>query len=230
MKKKIPLYVQIIIGMLLGILWGIVAVRLHLVKFTSDWIKPFGTIFINLLKLIAVPLVFASLIKGISGLNNIGRLSKMGLKTLGLYIISMLGAIVIGLAIVNTIRPGNTFPDEKRAEYLQKFEHSIGEKSQAASKIQEQSPLQFLVDMVPENIFAAASQNKNMLQVIVFAILIAVSMMLLPEKKVKPFRKLIKSINDIILKLIDLIMMTAPFGVFALLAGLVGDFSGDTDL
>lgn len=230
MFKKIPLYLQILIGMVVGLLWGVVAVKFELVHFTADWIKPWGTIFINLLKLIAVPLVFVSLIKGISGLNNIGKLSKLGLKTLGLYVLSMLGSIVIGLAVVNMIKPGNTFPEESRVEYLEKFSSNLDEKNQAAAEMKEQSPLQFLVDMVPDNIIFAAGKNSNMLQVIVFAILISIAMIMLPESKVKPFRNVIESLNDIVLKLIDIIMKTAPVGVFALLAGLVVDFSGDTDL
>jgi len=230
MRKKIPLYLQIIIGMILGVLWGMLAVQLDLVKFNTHWIKPWGVIFINLLKLIAVPLVFASLIKGISGLGNMSKLSKLGIKTLALYVLSMLGSIVIGLVVVNTIKPGNTFPEEKRTEYLEKFQTDVSDKNAAAEKMQENGPLQFLVDMVPENIFAAASVNSNMLQVIVFAILIAIAMMLLPEGKIRPFRHVIESINDIILKLIDIIMYAAPVGVFALLAGLIVDFSGDVDL
>jgi len=230
MSKKIPLYLKIIIGMVIGLLWGILAVQINLIEFTTLWIKPWGVIFINLLKLIAVPLVFASLIKGISGLGNIGKLSKLGIKTLLLYVLSMLGSIVVGLAVVNLIKPGNTFPEEKRAEYLEKFSSSVSDKNAAAEKMQEQGPLQFLVDMVPENIFSAASENSNMLQVILFAILIAIAMMLLPEVKVRPFRHVVESINDIILKLIDIIMMIAPYGVFALLAGLIVDFSGDADL
>ena len=230
MIKKIPLYLQIIIGMALGLGWGIVAMNTNLITFTEDWIKPWGTIFINLLKLIAVPLVFVSLIKGISGLNNIGKLSQLGLKTLGLYVLSTLGSIAIGLAAVNIIAPGKTFPPEKRAEYLEKFGGHLEANSSAAQQIQDQSPLQFLVDMVPDNILAAGSNNSNMLQVIVFAILLSMAMILLPEGKVRPFRHLVDSLNDIILKLIDLIMQSAPIGVFALLAGLVVDFSGDTDL
>ncbi len=228
--KKIPLFVQILIGMALGILWGILAVELNFEKFTTDWIKPWGTIFLNLLKLIAVPLIFVSLVKGISGLSNISKLSSMGLKTLGLYIVSTVFAITIGLVLVNIIEPGNTFPDEKKIEYQEKFGATVENKQVVAEEFKDQSPLFFVVDMVPENIVKAMSDNSKMLQIILFAILFAVAMILLPEKKVKPVRKFISSLNDIILKLIDMIMATAPIGVFALLAALVVDFSGDTDL
>ena len=157
--KKIPLFIQILIGMVLGIVWGLIAVKFKLDNFTSDWIKPWGTIFLNLLKLIAVPLIFVSLVKGISGLSNISRLSTMGLKTLGLYITSTLVAITIGLLLVNSIGPGNTFPEEKKAEYQEKFGTSVEANEIAARQIREESPLYFIVDMVPDNIVKSMSDN-----------------------------------------------------------------------
>jgi len=216
--------------MVIGLLFGMIAVKLGLEKFTLDWIKPWGTIFLNLLKLIAVPLIFVSLVKGISGLSNISRLSTMGLKTLGLYIISTVLAITIGLVLVNSVKPGKTFPEDKQAEYLEKFGANIDEKQSAAEEIREQSPLHFIVEMVPDNIVKAMSDNSKMLQIILFAILFSIAMILLPEKTVAPVSQFISSLNDIILKLIDIIMLGAPYGVFALLAALVVDFSGDTDL
>lgn len=228
--KKIPLFLQILIGMGIGVVWGLIAVKFNLEKFTLDWIKPWGTIFLNLLKLIAVPLIFVSLVKGISGLSNISKLSSMGLKTLGLYIVSTLFAITIGLLLVNSIGPGNTFPDEKKLEYQQKFGATVQDKQDAADEIKEKSPLFFIVDMVPDNIVKSMSDNSKMLQIILFAILFSVSMILLPKDTVKPVKKFINSLNEIILKLIDLIMLTAPIGVFALLAALIVDFSGDSEL
>lgn len=230
MKKRIPLYLQILIGMALGLVFGLLAVNFNLESLTVKWIKPWGTIFLNLLKVIAVPLIFVSLVKGISGLNNINKLSSMGLKTLGLYITSTLIAITIGLLLVNAIQPGNTFPDEKQAIYQEKFGAGIADKENAAKEIVESSPLQFIVDMVPENIFMASTDNSKMLQIILFAILFAIAIVLLPEKTTQPVKDLIDSLNEIILRLIDMIMATAPYGVFALLAALVVDFAGDADL
>ena len=224
------MYVQILIGMGVGLIWGIIAVQLDLQIFTIKWIKPWGTIFLNLLKLIAVPLIFVSLVKGISGLSNISRLSSIGLKTLGLYLFTTLMAIIVGLALVNIIQPGNTFPDEKQTIYQEKFGASITDKQTEAQNLTQETPMQFIVDMVPDNIIKAMGDNSKMLQIILFAILFAVSMVLLPAAKVKPVRDFVDSLNDIVLKLIDLIMYTAPYGVFALLAGLVVDFAGDADL
>ncbi|MFW6102019.1 MAG: dicarboxylate/amino acid:cation symporter, partial [Bacteroidota bacterium] len=228
--KKIPLWVKIILGMVLGILWGLAAVFLGLKEFTLDWIKPFGTIFLDLLKLIAVPLIFVSLVKGISSLTDISRLSRMGLKTIGLYLISTLIATTLGLGLVNTLEPGDTFPKEKQAELQERYEVDIEEKELTAQQVQEQSPLQFLVDMVPENIVNAASNNQNMLQIIFFAILFAIAMVLIPEEKIKTVKDFFDGINEVILKIIDFIMKFAPYGVFALLAALIVEFSGEADL
>jgi len=230
MKKKIPLYLKIIIGMVLGLIWGMIAVKLDLGKATSDWIKPWGTVFLNLLKLIAVPLVFVSLVKGIYGLDNISKLRSMGLKTIGLYLLSTIAATLIGLALVNSIKPGDTFPKSKQAEYQEQYSKNIAEKQTAATQIAEQSPLQFIVDMVPENIVKATTDNSKMLQIILFALLFGIAMILLPARSIQPVKDFIESLNDIILKLIDIIMLAAPYGVFALLSALVVDFAGDLDV
>ena len=229
-NHRIPLWLKILIGMIIGVLWGMTSVSLGLELFTLNWIKPWGIIFLNLLKLIAVPLIFTSLVKGISSLSDINKLSRIGLKTLFYYLITMIIAIVIGLTFVNTVKPGDIFPEDKKVEYSEKFGASIFEKEQDAIKIKERSPLQFLVDIVPENIVNAASNNSNMLQVIFFAILTAIAMIMLPRKKTKYAGKFFESLYEIILKIIDMIMMVAPYGVFALMAALIVDFSGDTDV
>lgn len=218
--------------MLLGVLWGLIAINIGLKQFTIDWISPWGTIFINLLKLIAIPLILVSLIKGVSDLKDMSSLSSMGFKTIGLYIFTTVISISIGLVLVNLIKPGSYFPQEKSQEYSQLYHAQIESKQADASNIQADGPLQFVVDIVPENMFDAASNNANMLQVIFIALLVGIAMILLPEKQVSPFKKLIDSSNDIVLKLIDLIMRFAPIGVFALLAdvivGVAGENPGDT--
>lgn len=220
--KKIALHWKILIGMGLGVLFGLL---LSFVpqgsQFISDYIKPFGTIFINLLKLIAVPLILASLIKGVSDLKDISKLSQMGGRTIITYLITTLTAVTIGLILVNVIQPGKSISVETRNELVEAYATDAQAKQAAAAKQQESGPLQALVDIVPSNIFLAASNNRNMLQVIFFALFFGIGMILLPGKKVKPVKKFFDSFNVIILKLIDLIMLAAPYGVFALLAALV---------
>jgi Na+/H+-dicarboxylate symporter len=220
--KKLALHWKILIGMALGVVFGIV---LSFVPnggiFVADYIKPFGTIFINLLKLIAVPLILASLIKGISDLKDISKLSKMGGRTIVTYLLTTLTAVTIGLILVNVIQPGKSISVETREELVLAYASDTQEKQAAAAKQNESGPLQPLVELVPSNIFAAASSNKNMLQIIFFSLIFGIAMILIPEKKAKPVKKFFDSFNDVILKLIDLIMQIAPYGVFALLAALV---------
>ncbi len=226
-KKKLAFHWKILIGMVLGIGWGLLAVSYGWTQFTDFYIKPWGTIFINLLKLIAVPLIIVSLISGVSNLTDVSKLSKIGFKTIGLYILTTVIAITIGLIIVNITRPGKVFPEDKAQEFEQKFSDNVKEKKSQALSLKETSPLKPLVDIVPSNIFNSMTDNTKMLQVIFFAILFGIGMVMLPEKKVKPVKKLIDGLNEVVLKMIDIIMQMAPLGVFALLAALIVDVAGE---
>jgi len=228
--KKLALHWKIIIGMALGVVYGLIANKLGWVDFTNAWIKPWGVIFVNLLKLIAVPLVFASLIKGVASLSDISKLSRIGGKTIALYLTSTVIAVTIGLFLVNSVQPGNTFSEEKRMELKETYASKAGAKIDAASNVKDDGPLQFVVDIVPSNFLSAASDNSNMLQVIFFAILFGIAMIMLPNEQTAYVKGFFDGINDIILKIVDIIMMAAPYGVFALLGGLVVDFGGSADL
>ena len=225
--RKLALHWQILIGMALGIIWGFLASYLGLITFTSNWIKPFGTIFINLLKLIAVPLVLVSLIKGIATLTDISKLSRIGSKTILIYLITTVIAVVIGLVFVNVMRPGNSFSAEKRTEFRQQYAETASARTQDAAQLQQQGPLQFLVDIVPGNIFGALTDNSRMLQIIFFALLFGVALVMIPPEKGQPVIAFFDGTNEVILMMVDLIMRFSPYGVFALLAGLVVDFAGD---
>ena len=220
--KKLALHWQILLGMVVGVLVGLLMTQFEGGKeIVQDWIKPFGKIFINALKLIAVPLILASLIKGVSDLKDISKLSKMGGRTIGIYLMTTVVAVSIGLLLVNIIKPGNSISDETRQELVQNYSSDAGKYTAEAAKQKESGPLQALVDIVPENIFGAASENKNMLQVIFFAIIFGIGLILIPEKKSKAVKDFFDGFNEVILKIIDLIMLAAPYGVFALLAALV---------
>ena len=190
-------------------------------EFISHWIKPWGTIFINALKLIAVPLILASLIKGVSDLKDVSKLSKMGGKTIGLYLVTTVVAVSIGLMVVNLIGPGHSISETTRLELIENYSQDASKKIEAARAQQEAAPLQAIVDLVPDNIFKAASDNGNMLQVIFFALFFGISLMLVPEEIAKPVKSFFDSLNEVILKMIDLIMSAAPYGVFSLMAALV---------
>lgn len=220
--RKLELHWQILIGMVAGVAFALALTNFSWgPNFIADWIKPFGDIFINSLKLIAVPLILGSLIKGISDLKDISKLSKMGTRTILTYIGTTILAVSIGLMLVNLIQPGGTITDETRDSLLESYQGDASIRIAEAERQKESGPLQPLVDLVPENIFAAASDNVNMLQVIFFAILFGVALIMIPEEKSKTVKDFFDGFNDIILKIIDFIMKAAPYGVFALLAALV---------
>ncbi|HAW58365.1 MAG TPA: dicarboxylate/amino acid:cation symporter [Bacteroidales bacterium] len=225
--KRIPLYGKILIGIAIGILLGIISIFTNTRGFIIDYVKPFGTIFLNLLKLIAIPLIFTSLVSGIAGLSNIKKFSKLGVQTFVLYIITTVVAISIGLVLVNLIRPGDYFSQDKRSELMATYGQSISADEENTQKLGHRSPLQFLVDMVPENIVKAASNNTSMLQVIVFAVLFGLALISIQEKYSEPVKKFILGLNEVILKIVDFIMLVAPIGVLALMAGLIVDFVGE---
>ena len=233
--KKLPLHWKILIGMALGILLGALALTFNDetakldadkvlgTKFIADWIKPFGTIFINALKLIAVPLIIASLIKGVSDLKDLSKLSSMGGRTIALYLMTTAVAVTLGLTIATMVGPGKGIDKKSRETLVAASADDVADKIKEADEQKEKGPLQPLIDLVPDNLFAAASVNKNMLQVIMFVLFFGVGLLLVPPEKAKPVKDFFDGLNEVILKLIDLIMLAAPIGVFALMAAMVAE-------
>lgn len=226
-KKKLALHWKIIIGLVLGVLFGLLSSSMGWNDFVIDWIKPVGTVFVNLLKLIAMPLVVASLIVGVSSLSDVSKLSRLGGKTIGIYLATTVIAITIGLVTVNVMQPGSFLSTQKRDELKSRYATEAASKSEKAEMVTEQGPLQPLVDMVPDNLFKALGDNTNMLQVVFFAVFFGIALILLPREKTTHVRGFFEGVNEIILKLVDLIMGMAPYGVFALLAALIAEFAGN---
>ncbi|RBA27423.1 dicarboxylate/amino acid:cation symporter [Flavobacterium tibetense] len=222
--KKLALHWQILLGMAFGVLFAVLLIQFSWGKqVIVDWVKPFGNIFINLLKLIAVPLILASLIKGVSDLKDISKLSKMGGRTIGMYILTTVFAVSIGLVIVNIIKPGNFISEQTRTELVGNYSQDASSKIESAAKQKEAGPLQALEDIVPSNIIGASADNGNMLQVIFFAVFFGIALILIPQEQAAPVKAFFDGFNEVILKMIDIIMLAAPYGVFALLASLVAE-------
>ncbi|MFA6871895.1 MAG: dicarboxylate/amino acid:cation symporter [Bacteroidaceae bacterium] len=229
-KRSLPLYLRILLGMFLGVLAGILAIQVGGEGFLQAWIKPFGRVFIKMLQLIAVPLVFLSLVKGVTGLEDIGRFSKIGLKAIVIYMFTTVSAITVGLILVLTIQPGNQVDAAKASEMQQSYRSVVDQKKSEALATREQGPLSFLEDIIPNNIVRAASNNGKMLQVIFFAIFFGIAAISLPKEKTKPVLKLFDGLYDIILTMVDYIIRFAPYGVFALMAAMVVDNAGSLSL
>lgn len=222
--KKLELHWKILIGMVAGILFGFLISSFSWgYEFVLNWIAPFGTIFIRLLRLIAIPLILVSLIKGVSDLKDISKFKKIGLRTIVMYIVTTCMAITIGLVLVNIVKPGEGLSEETIQELTVTYagDRTITSNIEQAEHQEMSRPLDFLVDIVPDNIFDAMSNNQLMLQVIFFAILFGISMLMIDPEKTKPLSKLFDSLNYVILKMVNIIMMIAPYAVFALLAQII---------
>ena len=224
---KLKLHWQIIIGLVTGTLFGILAAWNQWGGFTQDWIAPFGTIFVNLLKLIAVPLVFSSLVTGIASLADISQLSRMGGKTIGIYLATTAVAITIGLVVVNLFQPGSMMPQEVGVQLQEAYQENVEDNAASIEIVKERGPLQPLVDIVPTNIVGAASSNRSMLQVVFFSLLFGIGLMLVQNEGTATVARFISGMNDVIIKIVDLIMLVAPIGVFALMAGTITAIAGD---
>lgn len=221
------LHWQIIIGLILGLIYGIVAAANGWGLFTRNWIAPFGTIFINLLKLIAVPLVLASLITGVASLSDLRKLSRIGGKTIAIYIATTVVAVTLGLGIVNVLRPGDSVPPGVRDQLQAAYERDVQAQTVAAEKTKERGPLQMFVDMVPENFFGSAGDNRNMLQIVFVAILFGIGLIQVSPEKARPVLGFFEGLNDVIIRLVDVVMLMAPLGVFALIANTITTVAQD---
>ncbi len=226
--KKLALHWQIIIGLILGVLFGILAAVNQWGQFTQDWIAPFGTIFVNLLRLIAVPLVMASLISGVASLHNLHQLSRMGGKTIAIYLMTTVAAICIGLVLVNTLKPGESLPDDVAAELQGTYQQQIEQRADDVQIVRERGPLQPIVDIVPRNIIGAAGNNRNMLQVVFFALFLGIGLVLVRSEATEHVLRFFQGLNDVIIRMVDVIMLYAPIGVFALMADTITSIAGDS--
>lgn len=224
---KLELHWKIIIGLVLGLIFGVLAAANGWSGFTTNWIAPFGKIFINLLKLIAVPLVLSSLITGVASLSDLKKLSRIGGKTITIYIVTTAISVTIGLVAVNLLKPGDTVPEDMKVKLQETYKSAASGKLEAADQIKERRPLQPIVDMVPSNFFSSASNNRNMLQVVFVAIIIGIALIQIPKNKAKPVLDFMEGINDLVIKLVDNIMLMAPIGVFALIADTITSIAGD---
>lgn len=227
---KLKLHWQIIIGLVLGLIYGILSATFGWSAFTSNWIVPFGDIFLNLLKLIAVPLVIASLIAGVASLADIQKLSRIGGKTIAIYISTTAFAVIIGLSLVNTLKPGKGVPPELQMKLQQTYEAEVGTKLEGAAAVKERGPLQVFVDMVPDNFFSSASDNGNMLQIVFVSILFGIALIMIPQENSKPLVGFFDSLTMAVIKVVDIIMLFAPYGVFALIAKTINTVSGGGEL
>lgn len=221
------MHIKILLGIGAGTLVGLLAARLGYSGFVLTWFKPLGTVFVNLLKLLAVPLVLVSLVDGVTGLRDLRKLSSMGGRTLLIFLCTTVLAVTLGLVLVNIVRPGDYLSTERREDLKARFSTQTDQGFNNAQAFKERGPLSPLVDMVPDNLFHALSNNTSMLQVVFFALFMGVAIMSLPSDQTQSVRDLFGQLNRIVLLMVDYVMAFAPIGVFALIASLIADLAGN---
>lgn len=223
-----PLHTKILIGLVLGLIFGICSIQFGWsAEFTVNYIKPIGTIFVKSLKMIAVPLILASLVIGVANIGDISKLSRMGGKTLMIFLITTIISTTVGLVLVNTFQPGKQLPQETRENLMSLYNATAADKAGVAAEIKSGTPLQPLIDIVPENIVQAATDNSAMLQVVFFAIIVGIALLQIPKEKGRYVVGFFDGLNDVVIKIVEYIMIIAPYGVFALIASLIVEIAGD---
>ena len=227
--RKFPVHIQIMIGLVLGLFFAILSTKLGIpASFTIHYIKPFGTIFLNSLKLVAIPLIFASLVVGVTSIEDVTKLSRIGGKTFMIYTATTILAVVIGLLIANLLRPGAAISAQTRSRLTELYANQAEQQRVTLEQIKETAPLQALIDLVPENLVETMSSNLNLLQVVLIAIFFGVALLKIPPRKSKPVILFFEGLNEAITEVIRFIMRLAPIGVFALVSSLLIEVAGDS--
>ena len=222
------LWVQIVLGLALGIVYGVTAAAFGWTEFTDDYISPFGDVFFNGLQLIAIPLVLASLIIGVASLSDMRKVSRIGGKTITIYLATTAIAVTIGLGYANLLRPGDYVPESLRRELAQQYEEAASNRQGAAEQMmEERGPLSILEDIVPSNIISSTSSNRNMLQVVFLALMFGIALLRIPKDKGAPLLAFFKGLEAVVVEFVGIVMRIAPLGVFALIARAITGMAGD---
>jgi Na+/H+-dicarboxylate symporter len=221
---KLQLYTKVLIGLLAGVLFGMLANQWGFSDFVFSYIKPIGLAFIKLISMVVIPLVFASLLVGTSSLNDIRKLGRIGAKTMAYYLCTTVIAICIGLLLANTLRPGAGLSEQTRTRLIQSSpEESV---TPIDTSLKKPTITDILLNIIPTNPIRAFVEGR-MLQIIFFALMTGICLGLIPSERSRPVINFFEGVNDVIIKMVHIIMKLAPYGVFALISAVVADFGLD---
>lgn len=218
------LFAKILIALVLGV---VVAWSGLFANADLQAIRPVGSkIFMNCLTMALVPLVFSSIVTGVTNLGDISKLQKIGVKTIAYYIATTVIAITIGLSLANVFQPGKNLEPETKAQFEQTFQTTAQSKVTKAEN-NKQTLFEGLQAIFPSNIFQTISEKKpNMLQLIFFAVICGIALLQMDNKQAKPVIKLFTGITEMTIKIVLMVMRLAPYGVFALIASTVAATEG----
>ena len=218
---KLQLYTKVLIGLLVGVLFGVLANQWEFSAFVFSYIKPIGSAFIKLISMVVVPLVFASLLVGTASLNDIRKLGRIGAKTVAYYLCTTIIAISIGLLLANTLKPGEGLSQQKRTQLTEGVSEKEG--AQIETALKKPTITDILLNIIPTNPVKAFVEGK-MLQIIFLALMTGICLGLIPSERSRPVINFFEGINELIIQMVHIIMKLAPYGVFALISAVVADF------
>jgi len=218
---RLQMHTKILIALVAGTLFGFAANHLGFAEFVTTWVRPVGTAFIKLISMVVVPLVFASLLVGTTGLKDIRSLGRIGIRTLTLYVSMTAIAVSIGLLFANIGRPGIGFSQDTKQQLIDGAGRQTT--SPTAPALERPSVRDLLLNIIPANPVQSLAEGE-MLQIIFFAVLMGICLTLIPPERSKPVIHFFEGINEIFVKMVHVIMQVAPYGVFALIAAVVADF------
>lgn len=219
--RRLQLHTKIFLALVVGAVFGLVANRLGFSAFVIDYIKPVGTAFVKLIGMVVVPLVFASLLVGTTSLKDIRSLGRIGAKTVGFYLCTTAIAISVGLLLANIMRPGSGLSPETKQRLIA---GAAGPDARAGEpRVERPSVRDLLLNIIPTNPIRAFAEGQ-MLQIIFFALLMGICLTLIPPERSRPVIRFFEGVNEVIIKMVHIIMEVAPYGVFALIAAVVADF------
>jgi dicarboxylate/amino acid:cation (Na+ or H+) symporter, DAACS family len=225
--KGLPLHTRILVGLVVGAVLGLaLKLTLGVEHGVVEWLNryvagPLGQIFLRLLFMVVVPLVFASISLGVASLGDLKRVGRIGLKTLAFFLLTMLISVTIGLTMVQLLRPGTRITPETRAELMATYA------SDATSKVVASRTATFgvetLVGVIPRNPVAAAA-NLDLLGIIFFGIIFGVALTMITPERARPMVGVLEALNDVVIKIVEMAMKLAPYGVAALIFGVTSRF------
>jgi Na+/H+-dicarboxylate symporter len=215
------LHTKILLGLLLGVVLGVLANRLAFSGFVISYVRPVGSVFVRLISMVVVPLVFASLLAGTASLNDIRKLGRIGVKTLTYYLCTTAIAVSLGLLLANTLKPGAGFSDQARTQLVRTGSEQTD--APPETDIKQLTVSDVIWNIVPANPIKAFVEG-NMLQIIFFALFTGICLTLIAAERRQPVISFFEGVNDVMIQMVHIIMRTAPYGVFALVAAVVADF------
>ena len=224
--KKMPLHLKMLLGFAVGIAAGVAA---HMLAFEQPWLtifiewvtRPVGQIFLRLLFMLVIPLLFSALVLGVAELGDLRKLGRIGWKTLGYTVVISSLAVLIGVGLVNVIRPGDGIDAATRAELLQ----GAGERAAAITSNSAAAPatgVQLLVNIVPDNIIKAAANN-DIIGVMFFALMIGIALCVVRTPATQTFQQAVQGVYDVAMWLIDKVIRLAPYAVACLMFNLTAE-------